>query len=219
MGNEDIKPDTITYNTAITAWSNSRHKKWNASRGDLSANGRAIPHGVTRTQSPIRQSTALLTLHGRSNSQDSNAGMRAEALLKRMDEQYKMGNKGAKPNTLTRSSAINVWAKKQRLKRCNASRSHSSANGRIILKLGNAYVELNTVSCSSVIPAWANASQHLNAGMRGEGGGEYRGKAELHSVHCRNRCLGQRTRPTSRCSISSSLAFATDAKAISLWGA
>jgi hypothetical protein len=104
MGNEDAKPNTTIYSSAITAWA---------------------------------------------NIQDSNAGMRAEALLKRMDEPYRMGNKGVKPNTLSQSSAINVWAKKQSLKRCNASRSHSSANGRTILKLGNAYVELNTVSCSS----------------------------------------------------------------------
>jgi hypothetical protein len=119
MGNEDAKPNTTIYSSAITAWA---------------------------------------------NIQDSNAGMRAEALLKRMDEPYRMGNKGVKPNTLSHSSAINVWAKKQSLKRCNASRSHSSANGRTILKLGNAYVELNTVSCSSVISARAT-SQHPNAAL------------------------------------------------------
>jgi hypothetical protein len=45
MGNEDIKPDTITYNTATTARANSLHKSWNASRGDPSANGRAIQDG------------------------------------------------------------------------------------------------------------------------------------------------------------------------------
>ena len=52
MGNEDVKPNTLSYSSVITAWANSR---------------------------------------------DPNAGMRAEALLKRMEEQYKMGNEDVKP--------------------------------------------------------------------------------------------------------------------------
>jgi hypothetical protein len=66
MGDEDVKPNAITYNTAITAWA---------------------------------------------NSQDPNAGMRAEAILQRVEEQCKMGNEEVKPNTITFNTAITAWGK------------------------------------------------------------------------------------------------------------
>jgi hypothetical protein len=68
MGNRDVEPNTLSYNSAINAWA---------------------------------------------NTQDPNAGMHAEALLRRMEELSEMGKLEVKPDTTTYNTAITAWANSQ----------------------------------------------------------------------------------------------------------
>jgi len=50
-------------------------------------------------------------LNALSKSNDKDAPYRAEALLKRMQQEYEAGNEDVKPNTISFSSLLNIWAK------------------------------------------------------------------------------------------------------------
>ena len=123
-----------------------RSKRWNASRGDPSANGGTIQRWETRTSSPIRSRIAA-AINAWANSKDPKAGMRAEAILQRMEKQYKMGNEDVKPDTITYNTAITAWAN---------SEPNAGMRAEAILqrmeeqyKMGNEDVKPNTITYNS----------------------------------------------------------------------
>jgi hypothetical protein len=72
-----------------------------------------------------------------------------------MEEQYKMGNRDVKPNTLSYSSAITAWAK--------SNHPDAGLRGEQILRqmqmrwaAGNANVQPNTITFNAAISAWGN---------------------------------------------------------------
>jgi hypothetical protein len=72
-----------------------------------------------------------------------------------MEEQYKMGNRDVKPNTLSYSSVITAWAKSRD--------PDAGLHGEGILRqmqtlwaAGNAYVQPNTITFNAAISAWGN---------------------------------------------------------------
>ncbi len=110
MGNEDVKPDTTTYNTTITAWANGRDANAGA-QAEALLNLMEEEHKMGHEDDKPNSVTFNSIIAAWANSQDPNAGIRAEAILQQMQQQFDAGNKNVKPNTVACSSVISAWAK------------------------------------------------------------------------------------------------------------
>jgi len=91
-------------------------------------------------------------------SGDRMAPRRAEQILDHMDELYRAGNKGVKPDTYTYNTLINAWAK--------AGERGSAARAEHVLSVmeqryrdGDKAFKPNTRTHTSVIDAWAKSGE------------------------------------------------------------
>ena len=91
-------------------------------------------------------------------SGDRVAPRRAEQILTHMDELYRAGNKGVKPDRYTYNTLINVWAKS-----CERG---SAARAEYVLSImekrfreGDQDFKPNTRTYTSVIDAWAKSGE------------------------------------------------------------
>ena len=94
----------------------------------------------------------------RARSGDRVAPRRAEQILDHMDELYRSGNKGVKPDRYTYNTLINVWAK--------CGERGSAARAEHVLSVmeqrfrdGDHDFKPNTRTYTSVIDAWAKSGE------------------------------------------------------------
>jgi PPR repeat/Pentatricopeptide repeat domain len=109
-GNQDVRPDTITFNAVLDAWARSGDRMA-AHRAEqildhMDELYRAGNHGV---KPDTYTYNTLINAHAKSSEIGSAA--RAEHVLQVMEQRYLDGDKDFKPNTRTHTSVIDAWAK------------------------------------------------------------------------------------------------------------
>jgi Asp-tRNA(Asn)/Glu-tRNA(Gln) amidotransferase C subunit len=109
-GNQDVRPDTITFNAVLDAWARSGDRMA-AHRAEqildhMDELYRAGNHGV---KPDTYTYNTLINAHAKSSEKGSAA--RAEHVLQVMKQRYLDGDNDFKPNTRTHTSVIDAWAK------------------------------------------------------------------------------------------------------------
>lgn len=109
-GNDDVRPDIITWNSVLEAHakSRSRHSVLEANRilHEMSTYDYIQPDKVT-------MSLMLIALTRSANRGDRNAGKQSLLILERMEAKYRDGNEFLKPDAFTYTQIINCIAKSQ----------------------------------------------------------------------------------------------------------
>jgi len=187
-GNSDLKPDTTVYNVLINCHKNSaaRAEKvlYRMGKRDVVSYSNVINvyskmggvKAATRAQALLDEMqkeqinpnahtfNSAITAWSRSGSKGS--ALKAESLLKKMEELHEAGNKNLQPSAQVYTSVISAWAK--------SNDPGSALRAEILLKLmwamykrGNKSVKPNVLTFTSVISAWAR-SREKEAGEKAE---------------------------------------------------
>lgn len=107
------KPDLISYNTVINAWSRSKNPDGpNRAEAILSHMEKQYQNGLSLIQPDVVSYTSCIAAWARRKT-DITPDMphRAQQILDKMDEAYKGGNLSAKPTVLSYNTVCNAWAK------------------------------------------------------------------------------------------------------------
>jgi len=187
-GDSDLKPDTTVYNVLINCHKNSaaRAEKvlYRMGKRDVVSYSSVINvyskmggvKAATRAQALLDEMqkedvkpnahtfNSAITAWSRSGSKGS--ALKAEILLKNMEDLYEAGNKSLQPSAQVYTSVISAWAK--------SNEPGSALRAEILLKLmwamykrGNKSVKPNVQTFTSVISAWAK-SRDNKAGEKAE---------------------------------------------------
>ena len=101
-----LKPDIITMNSLINAWSKSPAP-------GAAQRAQDILDYMETCNEPLKPNDVSYTsvIVGWTNSDDPNAALKAESLLQRMESLASNGNQLVKPNVVTYSAVINAFSK------------------------------------------------------------------------------------------------------------
>jgi len=107
------KPDLISYNTVINAWSRSKDPDGpNRAEAILNHMEKQYKNGLSSIQPDVVSYTSCIAGWARSKTDITpDKAIRAQRILDRMDEAYKAGNVNAKPTVLSYNTVCNAWAK------------------------------------------------------------------------------------------------------------
>jgi len=158
----NLKPDLITMNSLINAWSKS-----------------SMPNAAQRAQdildymednqelSGIRPNDVSYTsvIVGWTNSGDPSAAKNAEKILLRMEKLYENGVTVVKPNVVTYSSCINAYSKLGQARRAEELLQRMQSQYE---KDGDSELKPNVFSYNAVIRAWSLCQDDPNGAHRAE---------------------------------------------------
>jgi len=160
-----VKPNTISFNTAIAAWADSKDAAAGKRAEGLLKKMRQLSRQEDSQVKPDVVSY-ISAITAWANSKDPSAGRYAEALLRQMHEDFDAGNTNVKPNTVIFTAVITAWAN-----------SRDGAAGRRAERLleqmqdeydeGNTDLKADTICFSAAMDAWAKSGDH-SAGNRAE---------------------------------------------------
>ena len=162
----DVHPDTISFNTILSALANGNDPNA-AQKADslLQEMQQLYINGDKHVKPDVISFSSVITMLSKSN--DIHAPQKAEQILRRMQKEYERGNTAVKPNAYTFSAAINAWSK--------SGAPKAAHRAEVLLRwmqelhdAGDKELKPNTVVYSSVIAAWSK-SRSPKACQKAEG--------------------------------------------------
>jgi len=152
-----VRPNTITFNTVIDAWSKSNEPKGAARAEKLLKTMQKLHEEGYPDVRPDTYSFASV-LNAYANSNNPKSARKAEDILKHMQTLYEEGNDNVKPNTICFSTVIKAYSRHQT--------KDAGERGEDILKLmfevyskGNSDAKPNTIAFTSVCNAWSKSGE------------------------------------------------------------
>jgi pentatricopeptide repeat protein len=154
-GKEYARPTTLCYNAVMDAHARSGTPRA-AERAQQLLDEMEKEAGLTPT---TRSFNAAILAWKNSKNPDT---VQAEALLKRMNERYKAGDVGCKPDSVTINSIIGVWAKSGQPQAGKRAKAFLDFMERAY-KAGDGTLKPDTYSFNSVMDAYAQSGDGRRA--------------------------------------------------------
>jgi hypothetical protein len=161
-GHVDVKPDTISFSSAIAAWTKSGNA---LAAARTEAILRRMIEFSRQGHNDVKPDTITYAsvIDAWAKSGDPLAGKKAESLLLEILEPYNMGNNNVKPDTIAYNSVIDAWANSQDP---NTGIRALALLGRMEKEynMGNEDVKPTTNCFNAAVTAWDN-SRDTKAGI------------------------------------------------------
>jgi len=103
-GDSELKPNVVTFTSVIQAYARVGGRDAADAANGILRQMKAL--GVAPN---LQTYNVLISLWG--NSQQIGAGLKAESILTKLEDEYQNGNKDMKPTVVSYTSVINAWAK------------------------------------------------------------------------------------------------------------
>jgi len=103
-GDSELKPNVVTFTSVIQAYARIGGRD-----AADAANGILRQMEALGVAPNLQTYNVLISLWG--NSQQIGAGLKAESILTKLEDEYQNGNKDMKPTVVSYTSVINAWAK------------------------------------------------------------------------------------------------------------